>query len=170
MSNIQPKPGANPNIKDSVVQGGIHTENVVHNHYHSAPVPLPAPQQPPIGALQNQNININFNGGGQGQQGNFGNNFYMGGGQQQAAAITQPHYPDYWERQHAEPPMYYGKQKDTSVAYLLWLFLGLFGAHRFYLNDNTIGIIYLFTFGLMGFGWFIDLFLIPDLVRRQNMR
>lgn len=66
--------------------------------------------------------------------------------------------------------MYYGAQKDTLVAYILWFFLGFFGAHRFYLNHIGVGIIYLFTFGLFGFGWFLDLFLIPDLVRRQNMR
>jgi len=33
--------------------------------------------------------------------------------------------------------------KDKSIAALLALFLGGFGAHRFYLNQNTLGFIYL---------------------------
>ena len=45
-------------------------------------------------------------------------------------------------------------------AYLLWI-LGFTGAHRFYYGRPISGVIWLFTFGLVGVGWFIDLFLIP---------
>ncbi|MBT7263118.1 MAG: TM2 domain-containing protein, partial [Euryarchaeota archaeon] len=47
-------------------------------------------------------------------------------------------------------------------------FLGFLGVHRFYLNNIGLGIVYLFTFGGCGLFWLIDLFLIPDLVRRSN--
>jgi len=37
------------------------------------------------------------------------------------------------------------------------IFLGYLGAHRFYEGKVILGIIYLFTFGLFGIGWFIDI-------------
>lgn len=49
------------------------------------------------------------------------------------------------------------KPKDKWVAFLLCLFLGVFGAHKFYEGKIILGIIYLFTMGLFGIGWFIDL-------------
>ncbi|GAM21899.1 hypothetical protein SAMD00019534_050740 [Acytostelium subglobosum LB1] len=58
--------------------------------------------------------------------------------------------------------------KSTGVAYLLWLFLGLFGVHRFYLHRYASGFIYLFTAGIFGIGWLLDLFLIPSMVRHFN--
>jgi len=48
--------------------------------------------------------------------------------------------------------------KITTLLYCL--FLGWLGAHRFYTGDNVLGILYLCTFGLMGFGVFIDFLLI----------
>lgn len=38
----------------------------------------------------------------------------------------------------------------------LCLFLGWLGAHKFYEGKTGMGILYLFTFGLFGFGWVID--------------
>ena len=43
------------------------------------------------------------------------------------------------------------------VAFFLGLFLGVFGAHKFYEGKAGMGVLYLFTFGLFGIGWFIDL-------------
>lgn len=42
------------------------------------------------------------------------------------------------------------------VAFLLCLFLGYFGAHKFYEGKAGIGVLYLFTGGLCGIGWIID--------------
>ena len=58
--------------------------------------------------------------------------------------------------------------KDVVVAYLLWFFLGLMGAHRFYLGHAGMGILYLFTFGVFGIGWIIDAIIIPQLVYQAN--
>ena len=43
------------------------------------------------------------------------------------------------------------------VSFFLCLFLGFFGAHKFYEGKAGMGIVYLFTGGLFGIGWFIDL-------------
>jgi TM2 domain-containing membrane protein YozV len=56
-----------------------------------------------------------------------------------------------------------------SVGYVLWLF-GFTGAHRFYYGKPISGTIYFFTFGLLGIGWLIDLFLIPRLERQAERR
>lgn len=61
-----------------------------------------------------------------------------------------------------------GAGKSTGVAYLLWLFLGLLGGHRFYLRQTGTGILWLFTGGLFLVGWIVDAFLIPSIVNRVN--
>ena len=59
---------------------------------------------------------------------------------------------------------------STGTAYLLWLFLGFMGAHRFYLGRMGTGLVYLFTGGVFGLGWLVDMFRIPSLVRESNLR
>ena len=56
-----------------------------------------------------------------------------------------------------------------SMGYILWL-VGFTGAHRFYFGKPISGTIYFFTFGLLGIGWLIDLFLIPSLDRQAELR
>lgn len=58
--------------------------------------------------------------------------------------------------------------KSKFIAYLLWFFLGWAGVHRFYVGKVVTGIIYLFTFGVLGFGWLIDLFLLSGHVDTYN--
>lgn len=62
------------------------------------------------------------------------------------------------------------QQVNVGLAYLfwcLWLF-GLGGIHRFYTGNFGTGILYLFTWGLFGFGQVIDLILIPGMVNKRN--
>ena len=51
---------------------------------------------------------------------------------------------------------YKGQAKNKWTAFFLCLFLGCFGAHKFYEGKTGRGILYLFTFGLFGIGWMID--------------
>ena len=52
------------------------------------------------------------------------------------------------------------KKCDKWVALLLCIFLGIFGAHKFYEGKIGLGLIYLFTMGLFGFGVLIDFIII----------
>ena len=56
-----------------------------------------------------------------------------------------------------------------TIGYILWLF-GFTGSHRFYYGKPLMGTIYFFTFGLLGIGWLVDLFLIPALDRQADLR
>ena len=55
------------------------------------------------------------------------------------------------------------------IGYIAWLF-GFIGAHRFYYGKPMSGTIYFFTLGLFFVGWFIDLFLIPQMDREADLR
>ncbi|MFO0671424.1 MAG: TM2 domain-containing protein [Polyangiaceae bacterium] len=55
------------------------------------------------------------------------------------------------------------------IGYLLWIF-GFLGAHRFYYGRPVSGTIWFFTFGLLGVGWIVDLFLIPGMSRSATSR
>ncbi|MBP6878253.1 MAG: TM2 domain-containing protein [Phenylobacterium sp.] len=76
-------------------------------------------------------------------------------------------------------------KKSAGVAYLLWLFLGGLGAHRFYLGRTGSGVAMLaltilgwsllFALGLgllflipLGIWLLVDLFTIPGMVRSHN--
>ncbi len=47
--------------------------------------------------------------------------------------------------------------KSRVVALVLCAFLGPIGGHRFYLGKAGSGLLYLFTGGLFGIGWVVDL-------------
>ena len=49
------------------------------------------------------------------------------------------------------------RAKNTWTAFVLCLLLGYFGAHKFYEGKVGMGVLYLFTLGLFGIGWFVDL-------------
>jgi len=59
-------------------------------------------------------------------------------------------------------------KKSMGAAYLIWLFFGFFGVHRFYLGKIGTGVLYLLTFGLLGLGWLWDLFFIPLYTQKHN--
>lgn len=47
--------------------------------------------------------------------------------------------------------------KSKWVSFFLCLFLGVFGAHKFYEGRILLGILYIFTGGLFGIGVIVDL-------------
>ena len=53
-------------------------------------------------------------------------------------------------------------RKKRMVALVLCILFGLLGAHRFYVGKIGSGLIYLFTLGLFGIGWVIDIFRLLD--------
>jgi len=64
------------------------------------------------------------------------------------------------------------KDADThrkTIGYILWLF-GFTGSHRFYYGYPLVGTIYFFTLGLLGIGWLVDLFFIPAMDRKADLR
>lgn len=57
---------------------------------------------------------------------------------------------------------------DYNVAWILLTFLGLLGAHRFYMGKWLSGILYLFTGALLGLGWLYDFWTLNDQVHLTN--
>lgn len=85
----------------------------------------------------------------------------------QPQAAVQPPYPAQPQitivnqQMNTSLPLMLGiSRKSKTVALLLCIFLGYFGAHKFYVGKIGIGILYLCTFGLFGIGWIIDIFVI----------
>ncbi|MCE2837693.1 MAG: NINE protein [Cyanobium sp. 49614_E6] len=69
------------------------------------------------------------------------------------------------------------ERRSVGLAYVLWAmaFLaiplglpGLHGLHRFYCSKPRSGALWLVSFGLLGIGQLIDLFLIPGMVEKAN--
>lgn len=60
--------------------------------------------------------------------------------------------------------------KNVVVAYVLWLFLGVFSAHRFYLGRPLSAILQILSYFILigALWWIIDLFLIPGMIRERN--
>jgi hypothetical protein len=138
--NAASQPG--PAFQDSVVGGNLHTGNVIHNHYHITQSPTPPPQS----QVAQQPV---------------------------APPQTQP-LPSQRTAVYvnANPNLNVlgTEERNLVVAYILWLFLGIIGGHRFYLGHYVLGIAYFFTWGFLGIGWLIDAFLLPDLVYQRNHR
>ncbi len=59
---------------------------------------------------------------------------------------------------------------DYNIAWLLLVFLGMFGIHRFYLGKIWTGILYLLTFGLCGLGYIYDMWTLNDQITLINGR
>ena len=62
----------------------------------------------------------------------------------------------------------FAPSKSRIVAFLLCLFMGCMGIHRFYVGKIGSGLLYFFTCGFFGIGWFFDLLLILFGVFRDN--
>lgn len=50
--------------------------------------------------------------------------------------------------------------KRKWISFLLCLFFGIFGAHKFYEGRILLGIVYLLTAGFLGLGILIDLIIL----------
>ena len=50
--------------------------------------------------------------------------------------------------------------KNKWIALLLCFFVGILGVHKFYERRILLGLLYLFTGGLFGFGVFVDLIIL----------
>ena len=59
---------------------------------------------------------------------------------------------------------------DYSLAWILLIFLGIFGVHRMYMGKWITGIIYLLTGGLFFLGWLYDLWTLNGQVDEINRR
>ncbi|GMQ96999.1 MAG: NINE protein [Gammaproteobacteria bacterium] len=57
---------------------------------------------------------------------------------------------------------------DYSVAWLLLVFLGIFGAHRLYMGKWVTAILYLFTGGLFLVGYIVDLWTLNGQIAEIN--
>ncbi|MBV5317942.1 MAG: TM2 domain-containing protein [Desulfobulbaceae bacterium] len=57
---------------------------------------------------------------------------------------------------------------DYNLAWVLLVFLGLFGVHRLYMGKIWTGILYLLTFGLCGLGYIYDMWTLNDQVTLIN--
>lgn len=63
-------------------------------------------------------------------------------------------------------------KKSVGSAYVVCLFpiTGLLGFHHHYLGRHTWGVLYTFTFGLLGLGWLFDVLRLSVLVKRENQK
>jgi len=71
-----------------------------------------------------------------------------------------PAMPNSYTPAHAGPPE--PSEKSRGVATALASFLGVFGAHRFYLGRPESGALMLLTFGGLGIWWLYDLILVAS--------
>lgn len=100
-------------------------------------------------------------------------------------AVPEP-MPQGGPHQHAAPAGPYGEpgpqsfyaapavgapareQVNLTVAWVLWVLLGLLGGHRYYLGNIGIAILQTLTIGGLGIWWVIDAFLLTGRVRAIN--
>ena len=57
---------------------------------------------------------------------------------------------------------------DYSIAWILLVFLGVFGVHRMYMGKWITGILYLFTLGLFGLGLLYDYWTLNGQIDMKN--
>ncbi|AZA14698.1 TM2 domain-containing protein [Corynebacterium choanae] len=65
---------------------------------------------------------------------------------------------------------YATQSKNPLILWLLWLFVGIMGGHRFYLGHVGVGAAQLLTAGGCGIWWLIDAALIQQRLNEYNLR
>jgi len=60
------------------------------------------------------------------------------------------------------------RKKSVAAVWILWVFLGWAGGHRFYLGRIGTGVGMLLTFGGLGIWWIVDAFLVPGMLRANQ--
>jgi restriction system protein len=85
---------------------------------------------------------------------------------------ANPYAPMPYQHMNPHPPPQYnqprqvnnfiphGRTKEKWVAFILCVFLGWAGGHKFYEGRIGMGILYLLTGGLWGIGWLVDIFIL----------
>jgi len=68
------------------------------------------------------------------------------------------------------PPLTPAGFKDVGIAYILLIFFGTIGVHKFYLGKIGMGILYIFTLGILGIGVLVDIFTLSSQVRGVNAK
>ena len=61
-------------------------------------------------------------------------------------------------------------ERDLVEAYILCLFLGWFGGHRFYFRQPGLGVLYFLTFGIFGLGVIADMIRMAFMGDRFNLQ
>src|SRR6218665_915127 len=74
----------------------------------------------------------------------------------------------YTSRQLVPAPLL--DERKVHIAYIVLIFLGLLGVHKFYLGRIVWGIVYFFTLGLFGIGVIVDIFTLNSQTIRANQR
>ena len=73
--------------------------------------------------------------------------------------------PTYLNADQEEQPE---RRKDLPLAYLFWLFFGVLGGHRYYLEQWVVAVYWSLSAGACGIGYLVDLFWLPFLVKKLN--
>lgn len=60
--------------------------------------------------------------------------------------------------------------KDPTISLLLSVIVGAFGIDRFYIGDTGLGVLKLLTGGGLGVWWIVDMFVITDKTKKNNIK
>ena len=75
-----------------------------------------------------------------------------------ASAAPQRVIENQYQNVQSQNAVPVGKEKNKWVALLLLLFFGAVGGHKFYEGKVGMGVLYIFTLGLLGVGVIVDFF------------